>query len=542
MRWRLAVLGVAVMLVSAACGPVDWLMFRFEPDHSSFTPDTSISKTAVQSSMVLDWKALTGGVVAASPAVANGILYISPDNNAKLEAFDAAGNTNCSGSPKTCSPLWTGTVGPDVKSSPAVANGVVYLGASDHKLYAFDAAGNTNCSGSPKTCSPLWTATTGNFVYSSPTVSNGVVYVGSDDGKLYAFDAAGSTNCSGTPKTCNPLWTASTGAGVETSPAVANGIVYVGSNQLYAFDAAGNTNCSGSPKACSPLWTAPLGSGGTPAVANGVVYVGSTQNHSLYAFDAVGNTNCSGTPKTCSPLWYGFLGYYVNNSTDAPPAVANGVVYVGSRDSNLYAFDAAGSTNCSGSPTKTCTPLWTGATAGSIILSSPAVANGVVYIGSSDDKLYAFDAAGSVNCSGAPKTCSPLWKAATTGYIESSPVVENRVVYIGSGDSSLYAFGLENIPPTTSVVIPSNGATVSGTTLLDASASDDVSVSRVEFHLTGGSYHDTLIGVATPTQYGWIYHWDSTSVPNGAYTLNSVATDPAGNVGHSAGVSINVAN
>jgi hypothetical protein len=35
MRLRLVVLGVAVMLVSAACGPVDWLMFRFGPDTTS---------------------------------------------------------------------------------------------------------------------------------------------------------------------------------------------------------------------------------------------------------------------------------------------------------------------------------------------------------------------------------------------------------------------------------------------------------------------------------------------------------------------------
>jgi outer membrane protein assembly factor BamB len=62
-------------------------------------------------------------------------------------------------------------------SSPAVANGVVYVGAGDDKLHAFDAARGTK----------LWTATTGASVDSSPTVANGMVYVGSADGKLYAF-------------------------------------------------------------------------------------------------------------------------------------------------------------------------------------------------------------------------------------------------------------------------------------------------------------------------------------------------------------------
>src|SRR4051812_44987524 len=41
---------------------------------------------------------------------------------------------------------------------------------------------------------------------------------------------------------------------------------------------------------------------------------------------------------------------------------------------------------------------WTGAT-GASVLSSPAVAGGVAYVGSFDAKLYAFDAAGTAGCS-----------------------------------------------------------------------------------------------------------------------------------------------
>jgi outer membrane protein assembly factor BamB len=167
-----------------------------------------------------------------------------------------------------------------VLSSPAVANGVVYVGSEDHNLYAFDATGTTNCSGSPKSCSPLWTARTGGAIGdSSPAVANGVVYVGAADNKLYAFDATGTNDCSGKPKSCSSLWTATTAGVIESSPAVANGIVYVGSgdNHLYAYDAMGTTNCSGSPKTCTPLWSAATGNvvSSSPAVANGAVYVGS---------------------------------------------------------------------------------------------------------------------------------------------------------------------------------------------------------------------------------------------------------------------------
>jgi outer membrane protein assembly factor BamB len=83
-----------------------------------------------------------------------------------------------------------------------------------------------------------------------------------------------------------------------------------------------------------------------------------------------------------------------------------------------------------------------GATGGFPTPSNPAVANGLVYAGSEVADLYAFDAAGVTNCSGTPKTCAPVWTGATgSGFVES-PAVANGTVYVGSGDSNLYAFSL----------------------------------------------------------------------------------------------------
>ena len=83
--------------------------------------------------------------VDSSPTVVNGFVYA--DSNGDLVAFDAAGHTNCSGTPKVCQPVWTGTIPPtpaNLKTAPAVLNGVVYV-AGNQALYAFDAAGKTNC-------------------------------------------------------------------------------------------------------------------------------------------------------------------------------------------------------------------------------------------------------------------------------------------------------------------------------------------------------------------------------------------------------------
>jgi outer membrane protein assembly factor BamB len=477
---RSLILTVTLVLTVAAC---DWPMFGYGPDRTRSSPDTSISKSALAGSMALDWTTRGPG-------------YPTNEN-----------------------------------ASPAVANGVVYIGLNE--LQVFDAGGKVGCSGSPKTCTPLWTehSTIGGSP-SPPTVANGVVYVADGYDTLFAFDAAGKTNCSGAPKICAPLWTAS-GASSD-SPAVANGKVYVGES---VFDAAGKTNCSSSSKTCAPLWVNSIyrQSTTTPAVANGVVYMGTRDG--LFAFDAAGNTNCSGSLKTCAPLWTAATGGTMHSS----PALANRVVYIGSDDHKLYAFDAAGNTNCSGSP-RTCAALWTAPTF-DIVFSSPAVANGVVYVGSEDHNLYGFDANGTTKCSGTPKTCAPLWTATTGDKILTSPAVANGFVYVGSNDGKLYAFGLEKIPPTTAIVVPSDGATLAGTTAqLDASASDDVQVSRVEFHLTASNSRETLIGLATPTTFGWVYFWNTKSVPNGSYTLNSVATDPAGNIGRSTNVHITVRN
>jgi len=193
--------------------------------------------------------------------------------------------------------FWTSSAGSSVESSPAVVNGVVYVGSSDGRLYAFNS----------QTGATRWIATTGSFVRSSPAVANGVVYVGSDDGRLYAFNSqTGATR-----------WVATTRGRVRSSPAVANGVVYVGSfdHKLYAFNSATG----------QILWTASADYWifSSPAVANGVVYVGSDDGR-LYAFNS----------QTGAKLWVATTGSFVESS----PAVVNGVVYVGSFDQKLYAF------------------------------------------------------------------------------------------------------------------------------------------------------------------------------------------------------------
>ncbi len=63
---------------------------------------------------------------------------------------------------------------------------------------------------------------------------------------------------------------------------------------------------------------------------------------------------------------------------------------------------------------------------------------------------------------------------------------------------------------------------------------------RVEFHATGGTLNNALVGNAALTIYGWIYVWNSDLVAQGTYTLTSVAFDTAGNSTTSAPITIKV--
>ncbi len=64
--------------------------------------------------------------------------------------------------------------------SPAVVDGVVYIGSNDDYLYALNADNGAL----------IWKFGTGGDVYSSPTVADGVVYFGSDDNSINAVDIA----------------------------------------------------------------------------------------------------------------------------------------------------------------------------------------------------------------------------------------------------------------------------------------------------------------------------------------------------------------
>lgn len=341
----------------------DWPMFQFDAVNTGNNPATNGVETNIQEK----WTFATDDRVFSSPAIVDGVLYISGRDH-QVYAIDA----------ETGDEQWMFETDDEIFSSPAVVDGTVYIGSDDSILYALDAD-----NGSQK-----WTFETGNRVPGSPTVHNGTVYIGSHDSAVYAIDAesgslvwrfetggfigatpavtgrsvyVGSSDTKMyalAPETGTIQWEYETEGEIRKGPAVAGGTVYFGTNRIstssktatnvYAVDGADGTE----------IWTFDTSGrvGGSPAVADGVVYISAGRN--LYALRAEEGTQ----------LWK----YDTGNHVSAPPTVVNETVYVGGTDNELHALDVLDGSE-----------RWTFdlGDSGVGVNSAPAVVDKVVYFG-----------------------------------------------------------------------------------------------------------------------------------------------------------------
>lgn len=270
----------------------------------------------------------------------------------------------------------------------SIAGTIFVSGSTDNysppdsgNVYALDAA----------TGALKWNFKDNSTMYKSPTVANGLVYECDRNGYIFALDV----------NTGNVVWkqrTGSTGTYPDNNLSVANGILYQGESldsTFYALD-AGTGNF---------IWKFISNSGtGSPTVFNGVVYFAT--NKILALNSTTGSLIWSTSPSTDS------IGFGGSN-----PAIANGILYIGCNDRNVYALDVnSGKT------------LWSFNT-GDVIESSPTVVNGIVYIGSGVGQLFALNAS----------TGSLVWRSANLYPIQGSPIVANGMVYFASNAQYLFA-------------------------------------------------------------------------------------------------------
>jgi outer membrane protein assembly factor BamB len=419
-----------------------------------------------------------------------------------------------------------------VQSSPAVADGYVYVGASDGNVYALNAS----------TGAFVWNYTTGGVVFSSPAVVGGVVYVGSEDNYVYALNAM----------TGALVWKYATHDVVDSSPAVVNGAVYVGSEDgnVYCLDASTGVK----------VWNYTTGGAvdSSPAVVGGVVYIGS-DDENVYALNA----------GTGALIW----NFNTTNFVESSPAVVGGVVYIGSGDGNVYALNAANGA------------LKWNYTTNVIFLSSPAVADGMVFIGSAypdfppptihnthtihalnasngalvwsreigfipdievdsspavaDGLVYIVASFSNINALN-ETTGDTVWNFYTyynynfTGggeffYEGSSPAVADGKVFIGSGDGSLYAFGqvhavaVTALSPSKTVLGQGYGLNLTVT----ASVADYPETFNVTVYANASALGTEEAALASGESLQMVFTWNTSGATYGNYRLSAYASPVA---------------
>src|SRR5204863_494655 len=94
----------------------------------------------------------------------------------------------------------------------------------------------------------------------------------------------------------------------------------------------------------------------------------------------------------------------------------------------------------------------------------------------------------------------------------------------------------DTTPPTVAITSPANGATVSNTITVTATASDNVAVAGVQFMVDGVN-----LG-AEDRASPYSVSWNTTTVANGSHSLTAVARDSAGNQTTSNAVTVTVSN
>jgi outer membrane protein assembly factor BamB len=368
---------------------------------------------------------------------------------------------------RTGDELWNTNTKTPMVFSGAYSEGKFFRGGGhDNSLYCFAADSGEI----------LWTfdpETEDGYFCIGPAVAYGMVYELNKDGYLYAVDV----------DTGDLVWKYK-GPGpliFPGSPSVADGKVYATTGQTASYTGQE----SESEFACLDaytgrvIWTLPIEAFApreSVAIAYGNLYLipgdvttsvdvesgeeyatfnqawaVSTKSWPVFRHDSAHTASGQSAPVNLALRW----NFTTNGAVISSPSIADGKVYVGSYDKNLYCLDS-----------RTGSFIWKFATNDSI-KSSPAIADGRVYLGPDDGYVYCLDASNG----------SLLWSAEAGGPIEvnfgaapalrSSPTVDNGKVYVGSLDTDVYcleaADGRVNWTFNTEGHITSSPAVVNGT-------------------------------------------------------------------------------
>jgi outer membrane protein assembly factor BamB len=312
-------------------------------------------------------------------------------------------------------PLWTFKSEDEIRGTPMISQGVLYIGSYDNNLYALSAADGKF----------QWKYPTDGGIVSRPTILDGNIFIGSEDKRLHVISA----------RSGKVVWTYYTDGPIRSSPRIAEGHIFIGSddNCLHAV----NLNTG------RMAWRFETADAvrSTPFVVNEFVYVGC-ESGDYYAVDFRGELKwrfhakraiTSSTAGTAQTIYFSSVDsmlysldprngwviwrFRLGKASISTPCVVDDLVFVGAADGFIYAVDA-----------KSSKEMWRFRTEHQVN-SSPVVYKDSIYCGSVDGNLYCLEY----------RSGRLRWKFGTEGAITGTPLVYDDVVYVGSTDHQIYA-------------------------------------------------------------------------------------------------------
>jgi len=361
-------------------------MLNFDGHGTRYNPSESVLNKQTVKSLQQVW---TAPMVNApfQPAVAGGVVYASSTD--QVYAFDAVSGT----------PIWSVAVDNNC-SSPAIANGVVYAANCTGILYAFDAA----------TGKTLWTSQAGfrSDCVISPIVSGGQVFIRADSSGVYAFNA----------RTGKLQWDATQPSGACLDALVVTNGVVISTNGKYdvvAHDARTGVEIWEYSRKGS-IASETLTTDGTRVYVYFIADGSLADQRGWASWGLVTALDA----KSGHLVWQKNAGKY--HDVAGALALEKNHLYLFEQNINCYwIFDTNSGAAQSIKPK------------GGIIQYSPTLANHVLYE-SNGGGFFALD----------PKTGELLGGGGTGNGAVTSPVVANGMVYVVGVYGGLYAFGLKN--------------------------------------------------------------------------------------------------
>lgn len=296
---------------------------------------------------------------------------------------------------------WSFKTNGPIYSSPAIDNHILYVASTDSILYALDINNG----------SVLHKFKTGGDIRCNLLIHDNFLVLVSGDGKLYLLNKTDlSLIWSFSSRGDKKYELYSFADYFQSSPVIHNNRVYFGSGDgyVYALDLENG----------SLMWEFKTGGvvHSEPLVYDDLVYFGSYDGF-FYALDIISG----------KLVWrFKSIGqrYFPKGEMSGSAIAFEKMIFAAGRDFNLYALDA-----------KKGHGVWNKYFQNGWALAKPAVQDGVLFIGTSDDKaLFALD----------PNTGQELWKTNVAFNVFAPPAFSENLVYVATLMGRIYAINRQS--------------------------------------------------------------------------------------------------